>query len=127
MSFARQFDAKIALLHVRPMPCCAAGFGGFPAVLPAADPPTEKVQARLDAGASRLIAAEMRERALLRAGSAFDEICEAARKGKADLIIIATHGHTGLKHVFLGSTAERVVRHAPRPVLVVRDHEHEFA
>ncbi len=43
-----------------------------------------------------------------------------------DLIIISTHGCTGLKHALLGSTAERVVRHAPCPVLTVRDKEHEF-
>ena len=44
----------------------------------------------------------------------------------ADLIILATHGRTGLSHVLLGSVAERVVRHAPCPVLVVRDAERDF-
>lgn len=53
-------------------------------------------------------------------GVPFDEIAKAARTWEADLIVIATHGYTGLKHVLLGSTAERVVRHAPCPVLVVR-------
>ena len=53
-------------------------------------------------------------------------IYEAAAKEGADLIIISTHGRTGLKHVFLGSVAENVVRLAPCPVLVVREHEHEF-
>jgi nucleotide-binding universal stress UspA family protein len=48
------------------------------------------------------------------------EICHAARKKRADLIVITTRGHTGLKHLWLGSTAERVVRHARCPVLVVR-------
>ena len=43
-----------------------------------------------------------------------------------DLIIISTHGCTGLKHALLGSTAERVVRNVPYPVLPVRDKEHEF-
>jgi nucleotide-binding universal stress UspA family protein len=69
---------------------------------------------------------KMMERSLVRFGSAFAEITEAARTLKADLIILATHGHTGLKHVVLGSTAERVVRHASCPVLVVREKEHEF-
>ncbi len=62
----------------------------------------------------------------MRLGSAYHEICAAAKDEEVDLIIIATHGHTGLKHVVLGSTAERVVRHAPCPVLTVRVHEHEF-
>lgn len=56
----------------------------------------------------------------VRVGKPFNEISELAQKLKADLIVIATHGYTGLKHVMLGSTAERVVRHAPCPVLVVR-------
>ena len=43
------------------------------------------------------------------------------------VIVIATHGYSGFKHLFMGSTAERVVRHAPCPVLVVREHEREFA
>lgn len=56
-------------------------------------------------------------------GVPFDEITKAAATWEADLIVIATHGYTGLKHVLLGSTAERVVRHAPCPVLVVRGRE----
>lgn len=56
-------------------------------------------------------------------GVPFDEIAKAAKAWEADLIIIATHGYTGLKHVLLGSTTERVVRHAPCPVLVVRGRE----
>jgi nucleotide-binding universal stress UspA family protein len=51
---------------------------------------------------------------------------ETAKALKMDLIIIATHGHTGLAHVLLGSTTERVVRHAPCPVLVVRGKEREY-
>jgi nucleotide-binding universal stress UspA family protein len=43
-----------------------------------------------------------------------------------DLIIIATHGHTGIEHALFGSTAEKVVRKAPCPVLVVRSDEREF-
>jgi nucleotide-binding universal stress UspA family protein len=127
VSFARQFDAKITLLHVRPIPYSTAEMGGFPTVIPADEPPTEKVQARLDADACRLVPPEIRDRTLLRTGPAYDEICNAARELEADLIIIATHGRTGLKHILLGSTAERVVRHASCPVLVVREHEHEFA
>lgn len=51
----------------------------------------------------------------------FDEICRLAREIPADLIVMPTHGRTGLTHVFLGSTAERVVQHSPCPVLVVRE------
>jgi nucleotide-binding universal stress UspA family protein len=56
----------------------------------------------------------------VRSGIAYQEICELAREIHADLIVLATRGHTGLKHVLLGSTAERVVRMAPCSVLVIR-------
>jgi nucleotide-binding universal stress UspA family protein len=62
-----------------------------------------------------------RDQTHLRTGvSAFREICKLAQEIPADLIVLPTHGYTGLKHVFLGSTAERVVQHAPCPVFVVR-------
>jgi nucleotide-binding universal stress UspA family protein len=53
----------------------------------------------------------------------FDEICSVARKTAADLIVTSTHGHTGWKHLLLGSTAERLVQHAPCPVLVARERK----
>ena len=62
----------------------------------------------------------------VREGSAWSEIVDAAKKEGVDLIIVSTHGHTGLRHILLGSTAERVVRHAPCPVLIVREREREF-
>jgi len=63
---------------------------------------------------------------VVRLGNPAGEIVEAAKSLEVDLIILATHGHTGLKHILLGSTAERVVRHGPCPVLTVRAREHEF-
>jgi nucleotide-binding universal stress UspA family protein len=57
---------------------------------------------------------------LSRGAPSFDEICRMAQQTSADLIVMPTHGYTGLRHVFLGSTAERVVQHSPCPVFVVR-------
>ena len=54
-------------------------------------------------------------------GTPWLEVCNYARDNEIDLIILATHGRTGLRHVMLGSVAERIVQHAPCPVLVVRD------
>jgi universal stress protein A len=59
----------------------------------------------------------------VRIGKPYQEIVSTAKMADADLIVISTHGYTGLKHAFLGSTAERVVRHAQCPVLVVRENE----
>jgi nucleotide-binding universal stress UspA family protein len=53
-------------------------------------------------------------------GRPFEEICRLARDRGIDLIVTSTRGHTGLKHLLLGSTAERVVRYSPCPVLVMR-------
>jgi nucleotide-binding universal stress UspA family protein len=52
-------------------------------------------------------------------GRPFEEICRIAREQKIDLIVAATRGNTGVKHFLLGSTAERIVRYSPCPVLVV--------
>ncbi|MEE8111624.1 MAG: universal stress protein [Acidobacteriota bacterium] len=49
-----------------------------------------------------------------------------AKKKKADLILLATHGRTGLSHILMGSTAERVVRKSSCPVLTVRPQKHRF-
>ena len=62
----------------------------------------------------------------VRGGLPSHEIVEVAKDLEVDLIVIATHGYTGWKHFCIGSTAERVVRAAPCPVLVVREKEHEF-
>jgi nucleotide-binding universal stress UspA family protein len=56
----------------------------------------------------------------LRSGMAHSEILEKARTGKADLIVMGSHGRTGLEHFLLGSVAEKVVRLSPCPVLTVR-------
>jgi len=53
-------------------------------------------------------------------GIPFHEICTEATRQKADLVVMGTHGRTGLAHVVLGSTAERVIRAAPCPVLTIK-------
>ena len=60
-------------------------------------------------------------------GRPFEEICKLAREIEADLIVLPTRGHSGLKHVVLGSTAERVVRYAPCPVLIPRGARYQSA
>jgi nucleotide-binding universal stress UspA family protein len=57
---------------------------------------------------------------ILRTGKPWKEIITAAKDLDVDLVVIATRGYTGLKHAFLGSNTERVVREAPCPVLVIR-------
>jgi universal stress protein A len=57
-------------------------------------------------------------------GTAWDQIVEIVKQDpRFDLVVMGTHGRTGLKHAFIGSVAEKVVRHAPCPVLVVRKRD----
>jgi nucleotide-binding universal stress UspA family protein len=126
VSFARQFDAKITVLHARQTTFYPIETGYLPPAIPSEELPEKVAQDRLQADVQRIVPEEMRGNMLVRVGAPFDEICTAAKELHIDLILIATHGYTGLKHVLLGSTAERVVRHAPCPVLVVREREHEF-
>ena len=57
---------------------------------------------------------------LLASGDASDAIVDTARKIGADLIVIGTHGRTGVRRMLLGSVAETVLRAAPCPVLAIR-------
>jgi nucleotide-binding universal stress UspA family protein len=57
---------------------------------------------------------------LVEMGDAADAICQTAKRLAVDVIIVGSHGRTGLGRLFLGSVSEHVVRHAPCPVLVVR-------
>ncbi len=117
---AEKFGGKVVLLHVQSVPYYPPELGLMPATFPTFEPQTKALRQKLDTEARRLLPPGVLDRTELRTGTAFDEICNAARKLRADLIVIPTHGYTGLKHVLLGSTAERVVRHAPCPVLTVR-------
>ena len=123
--FAEQFGGEIVLLHVVE-PVAMPDFAYFPLTLEN-DKVKQACKERLDRLAVEAMKpAGLTAQTLVRNGVAFQEIADAARTLKVDLIILTTHGHTGLKHVLLGSTAERVIRHAPCPVLTVREKEHEF-
>ena len=123
--FAHQFGAKLTLLYVVE----AVAFPDF-AYYPLAmedDKAVKAAESELKVlCAKEKIDPALIEKTLVRVGKSYEEIVGAARGLKVDLIIIATHGYGGMKHLLLGSTAERVVRHAPCPVLVVREREHEF-
>jgi nucleotide-binding universal stress UspA family protein len=76
---------------------------------------TEELQSLVKNEVKGRVSAE----ATVRTGKPFYEIHEFAKEKEIDLIIIATHGHTGVEHILFGSTVEKVVRKSPCPVLVV--------
>lgn len=71
--------------------------------------------------AEQEIPVEVKVKSIVKTGKPFIEIIETASEENIDLIIIATHGHTGMEHILFGSTAEKVVRKAPCPVLTIRE------
>lgn len=125
VAFARQFQAKILLLHVVHVSYTAGEYG--PIDVPVLEEQlTEAAKRKLTEIASEKVPADLLEGTAVCTGPAVNEIAEVAKERHTDLIILSTHGYTGLKRVMLGSVTENVVRHAPCPVLVVREREHEF-
>lgn len=96
-------------------------FDRFPLARKAASVRAE-AKARLAEFARRNPPGEIAVYPEVRCGNAADEIVQAAREEQIDLIIISSHGYTGWRHVLIGSVAERVVRYAPCPVLVLRQN-----
>jgi len=123
--FARQFDAALTLLHVVQANYYVGDFGTIDTALLETEM-RKNAEKQLADLAAREVGKGLRCETTLRTGRIVSEIVEVARQTQTDLIIISTHGHTGLKHILLGSVAENVVRHAPCPVLIVRQQEHDF-
>ena len=122
---AREHQAALTLLYVVPPIHSTGEYGAIDYAEFEANMRVngEKQLARLSADE---VGDDISTKSLVRVGSPTQEIIETARSLPADLIVISTHGLTGLKHVFLGSVAEHVVQRAPCPVFVVREREHEI-
>ena len=122
--FAKQFGAEIVLVYVVPpyVPVPEMTAVDFDAIV-------EQARRTADAELLRLRASIVEEvvvDTVVRVGRPDVEIVRAADDLDADLILLSTHGRTGLGRVFLGSVAEHVTRYAHCPVLTVREKEHEF-
>ncbi|MCW5558967.1 MAG: universal stress protein, partial [Verrucomicrobiae bacterium] len=126
LPFAEQFGAKLVLLHVIEPMVVPGEFAYVPVE------PQEMDEQRMAKGREQLqaaakeLAAKVPVETEVRLGRAWKEIAETAKSREVDLLIISTHGYTGFKYALLGSVAEKIVRHAPCPVLVVRAEEHDF-
>lgn len=125
-ALAEQFEAKITLLYVNEPIAMPDFANSFPLAMEN-DTLISTFKENLERLVKKNLAdPELVEKTIVRQGRAFHEITEAARTLKVDLIVISTHGYSGMAHAILGSVTERVVRHAPCPVLVVREHQHEI-
>ncbi len=131
-SFASQYRAKLYLLHViSDIPDFSAFYlKHFPLENINEEEICREVENRVRSEMERLISEDIKENIEVEpavvVGVPSLEIINFAKEKSIDLIVIATHGRTGLKHVLFGSTAEKVVRGSPCPVMTVRHPEHEF-
>lgn len=126
--FAAAFGAELHLLHVNEPPLAAysefgVGYVGSPDL-------EEEVRSAAEAKLNTLPGAAWSENlAVVRAvvmGTPFVETVRYARDNEIDLIVLGTHGRGAIAHMLMGSTAEKVVRKAPCPVLTVQPEGHEF-
>lgn len=120
INLAGKLDAHVTLLHViQPVPLGGADMGVTLPYTYLQDLEAEITQS-MEACLARVTAAGLEGDIVVVHGVPFHEIIETAKTQTVDLIIMGTHGRTGLQHLLLGSVAEKVVRLAPCPVLVAR-------
>jgi nucleotide-binding universal stress UspA family protein len=123
LGIAESFRAAVHVVHVLELPLYSSldmsvSISGFPA-----QSYVSYAQRRAAEEMSEFLAPE-RNRELTQAivtGEPSSMVLKIAEDGGYDLIVMGTHGRTGLKHLLLGSTAEWIVRHAPCPVLTTRE------
>lgn len=122
ITLATSLNARLTLVHVMTLPVPAVPEQYFDAdLVDRLERQTREWSLRrLKALASRAGTRGARVTTQLREGDAAPEIVRAAKSGRADLIVIGTHGRRGMSRFFLGSVAERVVRTATCPVMTVR-------
>ncbi len=123
--FATVFDSELHLLHIAEQVPIMYGEGGLA---------TPEIESEAIARAEAMLNNQPAEpeRSTLKIvrkvlpGHPFVEICRYAKEHDVELIVIGTHGRGAFAHLLMGSVAERVVRKAICPVMVVREGEHEF-
>ena len=119
VEFSRPYDAQLIIMFV-----VEPGTYGSPLLVSDPEVLAEKqrraAEGKLSQLERRLRKRDVNCRTLIQFGIAYQAIIETAKRVRADLIVIATHGRTGLAHALIGSVAERVVRTASCPVLTIR-------
>ena len=128
VKFASRYEATVQILHVFEVPDYVvtpfARRKRPEAVKAHVDTAEQEAREHLAAVEQELLNRGLKVESYLRVGSPFDEIVRTANHLNVDLIIIGSHGCSPLTRLLVGSTAERVVEHAPCPVLVVKERRH---
>ena len=124
---AERLGARLCLMHA--VPNAFEPVGPEPMLIPVLGPEDLSV---IEADAHQSLKSALRPEwgtpaavdYQVRSGEPVATVADLAREIAADLIVLATHGRTGLSHALLGSAAERMLRESPCPVLIVRDRSH---
>lgn len=125
VSLAEEYKTNLYVVHVlEPLhPSLRSYIGDF-------DEFQENLLAQVKGDLSRVIPSAVKERVsveeILEIGQPAHVIVDKAKELGVDVIVIATHGRTGVVHILLGSVAEKVIRHAPCPVFVVRNPKDKY-
>ena len=126
LRLAQSTGAALRVIHVYDGPTVPVSPFGPPELYQAAESAGRaSILERLEHLVSRARRVGVEAAAILRDGFVSDEILDAARDEKADLIVMGTHGHHGFPRIVLGSVAARVVARAPCPVLTIRTRERQ--
>ena len=126
IALARESGARLRLVHVVDETATVGMMEDGVDISPVLDRLAQSGRALLERAQRAAQKAGVRADAVLHeslGGAAADAILREAKKSRADLIVMGTHGRRGLRHVVLGSEAERVVHRSPVPVLLVRAGE----
>jgi nucleotide-binding universal stress UspA family protein len=120
--FAQNFNAEMFLVYVVEPVIYPPDFSMGQIAIPSVNAEWDiKAKEELDKLAASEIPDTVKVQTIIKTGKPFLEIIETAADEDVDIIIIATHGHSGMEHILFGSTAEKVVRKAPCPVLTLRE------
>ncbi len=126
VEFAKRFEAILHLHHVVNVPYMSVAYEIGPDVVAARETAENYAKDYMAKKAKELEAAGVNVHVHLSVGTPFVDIVALAKEKGIDLIIVATHGKGAIEHMLMGSTAERIVRKAPCPVLTVKHPEREF-
>lgn len=125
----RQFGARLHIIHViaplmtpdfsTPLPLNVSGAGGEPEMLAACRQSLRRLVDEHFGGDSQIVTDAF-------FSNPWSGICKYAEDKQVDLIVVTTHGRTGLEHAIIGSTAERIVQHAPCAVLTLKNKDADW-
>ncbi len=123
VKLAKQNNAQLWVVHaIEPLGAYATGedYGGAELYVRLEETTQREAEAGMKKLMQRLQKLNVKAKSLILRGTAYDQIVKAAKSKKADMIVIGTHGRTGLSKLFMGSVAGKVVSLASCPVLTVR-------